>query len=183
MERTKSVLVYLLLLYPPLSLSSPYYGANISTVLYGKEPPHLKGIQFMLVYDPNTLCWNRFRLYFDGGFSHFWDTDAAYFTALNIYSIAPVIRYTFSAPPARLMYHPYIEISIGLSYLNHTHFEDRKLGIHFAFQDRIGIGVYFGNQKQINVGLHAVHYSNAHLSGNNSGITAPLVLDIGYRFQ
>jgi lipid A 3-O-deacylase len=67
--------------------------------------------------------------------------------------------------------------------LNHTRLDDRNLGIHFAFQDRFGIGAFLGASDNISLGVHAVHYSNAHLSIHNSGITIPLVLDIGYRFS
>jgi lipid A 3-O-deacylase len=98
---------------------------------------------------------------------------------LNIYSVAPVVRYSFNR---RGSIKPFLELSVGLSYLNHTHFEDRKLGIHFAFQDRLGVGALLGKAERFSLGVHAVHYSNAHLSGHNSGVSIPLVLDIGYRF-
>jgi hypothetical protein len=133
----------------------------------------------MLQYDPNAFNWQQFNLYFDGGFSHFSDPSAPYYTSLNIYSIAPVIRYHFRKQGLVL---PYLEFSVGLSYLNHTRIEYRNLGIHFAFQDRVGVGALLGNSEKFSIGMHAVHYSNARLSGHNSGITLPLVLDLGYRF-
>jgi hypothetical protein len=134
----------------------------------------------MINYDPQHFKWRQFNLYFDGGFSHFWVTNRHFYTTTNIYSIAPVIRYAFKK---RGPFLPFLEFSIGLSYLNHSHLDNRNLGIHFAFQDRIGIGTLLGTSKQLTLGFHAVHYSNAHLSSHNSGITVPLVLDIGYRFS
>src|SRR5690606_22188950 len=101
-----------------------------------------------------------------------------YYTTLNIYSLAPVIRYTFNR---HSYFRPYLDISIGIAYLNHTRFEDRNLGMHFSFQDRMGVGTYIGASEQFSVGVHAVHYSNAHLADHNSGVTVPLALDIGYR--
>ncbi len=134
----------------------------------------------MLNYDPDRFKWRQFNVYFDGGFSHFWITNTPYYTTVNIYSIAPVVRYTFRR---RGPLFPYLELSIGVAYLNHTHIDNRNLGIHFAFQDRLGIGALVGSSKRLSLGIHAVHYSNARLSGHNSGITVPLELDIGYRFS
>lgn len=165
---------------PSLSFAQPYYGFNLSLPLVDKEPPQLRGFQTMLNYDPQSIQWRKFNVYFDGGFTHFSQNSTPYHSSINIYSIAPVIRYSFRqhGPVS-----PYLELSIGLSYLNETRFQDRNLGIHFAFQDRMGIGALLGYSNQFSLGMHAVHYSNAHLSAHNSGITVPLELDIGYRFM
>ena len=133
----------------------------------------------MLNYDPQRFKWNDVDLYFDGGFSAFSASGTRNYTALAIYSIAPILRYSFQQRgPAQ----PFVELSVGLSYLNHTRLENRNLGIHFSFQDRLGGGILLGHDSKLVLGLHAVHYSNAHLSSHNSGITIPLALDIGYRF-
>lgn len=178
-KRLKVILIVFYLLFPAIGVAAPYYGANFSYSLVAKEPPYVHGYQLMLIYDPDSIKWRRFNVYFDGGFSHFWITNTPYYTTLNIYSIAPVVRYSFKKSGK---IHPYFELSVGLSYLNHTHLDNRNLGIHFAFQDRLGVGALFGTSENLSIGIHAVHYSNAHLSSHNSGITIPLVLDIGYRF-
>ena len=177
--RKVTCLVILSLLFSGLSRAAPYYGANLSYALITTEPPSLHGYQLMLNYDPQRFKWRQFNVYFDGGFSHFCVTNTPHFTTLNIYSIAPVVRYTFKKHGP---VHPYLELSIGLSYLNHTRLDNRNLGIHFAFQDRAGIGALLGTSERFSVGIHAVHYSNAHLAHNNSGVTIPLLLDLGYRF-
>lgn len=156
-----------------------HYGANVSYVLKGKEPTSLHGYQFMLNYDPERFQWRKFNIYFDGGISHFWVTDTPYHSNITIYSVAPIIRYTFKRRGPIL---PYIELSIGMAYMNQTYLGDRNLGIHFSFQDRMGIGALIGEAERLSLGLHALHYSNAHLSTHNSGITAPIVFDLGYRF-
>jgi hypothetical protein len=179
MGKFKLVLAILILFIPPLCTAS-YYGANFSFAAVTKEPPTLHGYQLMLNYDPDQFKWRQFDLYFDGGVSHFWVTKTPYYTNINIYSIAPVVRYSFKK---RGPLHPYLELSIGLAYLNHTHLDDRNLGIHFSFQDRMGVGAFLGASEQWSFGVHAVHYSNAHLSSHNSGISVPLVLDLGYRFN
>lgn len=159
----------------------PYYGINFSYGITARScPHHLRSVQLMLSYDPQQFKWGHFNTYFDIGFSHFWDNSLGYNTNINIYSIAPVIRYTFSKLN---WFRPYLEFSIGFSYLDHTHIEKRNLGIHFAFQDRLGIGMHLGQKEQLSIGVHAVHYSNAHFSSHNSGISMPVTLDIGYRFH
>jgi hypothetical protein len=164
----------------PQALATPYYGANVSYVALPKDPPQLHGYQLMLNYDPDQFKWRRFNVYFDGGFSHFWQNHTTNYSALNIYSVAPVIRYNFKK---RGPISPFLELSIGLSYLSRTRLEDRNLGMHFAFQDRMGVGALLGASEQLSLGLHAVHYSNAHLAHHNAGLTIPLLLDVGYRLK
>lgn len=166
--------------FPISAICAPYYGTTMSYGLIGKEPETVRGFQLMFNYDPQYFKWRQFNVYFDGGASYFWITTTSYYSSLNVFSAAPVIRYTFKR---HWLIHPFLEISIGLAYLNHTRLDNRNLGIHFAFQDRMGVGTFVGRTDKISVGLHSVHYSNAHLSKHNSGITLPLVLDVSYRFN
>lgn len=168
-----------LTLIPALSFSAPYYGFTYSNALVDKNPPHLGGFQTMVSYDPQRFQWRKFNLLFDGGFSRFWVNTPQY-NALNIYSIAPIIRYTFKQ---RGPFHPFVDLSIGASWMTKTRMSNKNYGIHFAFQDRVGIGTFLGASEQFSFGFHVLHYSNAHLSSHNSGITVPVVLDIGYRFH
>lgn len=175
----KYVLIGLMLLQTS-SLAASYYGANFSLPVISSEPDSLRGFQLMLNYDPQIYQWRQFNIYFDGGFSYFSQTRTDHNTAINIYSIAPIVRYTFQQHgPVQ----PYFELSIGLSYINRTRIENRNLGIHFAFQDRAGIGALIGGSERFTIGAHVLHYSNSHLSSHNSGISIPLVFDIGYRFN
>src|SRR5438876_109432 len=82
-------------LFSSVCLAKPYFGVNLSIPIITKEPPTLHGYQLILSYDPQWIELQHFNLYFDGGLSHFWITNRPYHTALNIYSIAPVIRYSF----------------------------------------------------------------------------------------
>jgi hypothetical protein len=165
---------------PLLAFSAPYYAGTFSYAAHSSEPENLHGYQFMLSYDPQRFQWRQFNIYFDGGFSHFWQNNTPYNSVVNIYSAAPVVRYTFKKHGP---IHPYLELSIGVAYLNHTRIENRNLGMHFTFQDRMGIGTLLGASERVSLGVHAVHYSNAHLSEHNSGMTVPVVLDVGYRFN
>lgn len=180
-ECIKRSLASFFLLLPSLTFAAdgePYYGVTGSYAAVSSEPSDLHGYQLMVNYDPQRFKWRQFNIYFDGGVSHF-STNPPNST-INIYSVAPVIRYTFKKHGP---VHPYLELSVGLSYMNQTRIYTRNLGMHFAFQDRMGVGTFLGASEQMTVGIHALHYSNAHLAHNNSGITVPLVLDVGYRFQ
>jgi lipid A 3-O-deacylase len=167
-----------LLLMMLTTYAHAHYGASISIPLTAKEPPNLHGYQILLNYDPQRFKWRKFNVYFDGGFAHF-TTNTPCNSSLSIYSVAPVVRYTFRRRGPVL---PFLELSIGFSYLTQTRLENRNLGIHFSFQDRMGIGALLGRAEQFSLGIHAMHYSNAHLSEHNSGLTIPLLLDVGYRF-
>ncbi|MBA3661189.1 MAG: acyloxyacyl hydrolase [Gammaproteobacteria bacterium] len=172
--------ILIMLIFPPHTFGFPHYGGRLSAILLGKEPAQIQGYQLMVYYDPGSLAWDKLSLYFDGGFSHFYVDNIAHYADIQIYSAAPVLRYAFLDTTHITTF---LEASIGLAYLNHTRLKNRNLGIHFAFQDRLGVGALIGPQKRINIGLHAVHYSNAHLSSHNSGLTALLVFDIGYQFN
>ncbi len=176
----KYLLLTALLLLPGISLAKVHYGANFSAVLMSKEPYPLHGFQLMMNYDPDRFKWRQFNVYFDGGFSHFYQNQTPYYSSINIYSVAPVVRYTFKRHGPLL---PYLEMSVGIAYLTQTHIENRNLGIHFSFQDRMGIGALLGNEEKFSAGIHVVHYSNSRLSAHNSGISIPLILDVGYRFS
>ena len=185
MERAtlKLACLALSLLIPALSVANqPYYGINVAFPLSNTntEPSKMHAFQVMGSYDPQCIQWRKFNIYFDGGFSQFWVNNFPYYTTLSIYSVAPVIRYTFKQ---RGFLKPNLIISIGASYLNHTHIANKNLGIHYAFQDRVGIGSFFGPGDRFSLEIFTIHYSNAHLSSNNSGISVPVMLDLGYRFQ
>lgn len=158
----------------------PYFGGSVSVVARSSEPQYAHGYQFMLYYDPQCFKWRRFNIYFDTGISHFWVNNVTLHPRVTIYSFAPVIRSTFKR---RGLLKPYVEISFGLAYINGTRFTDRNIGMRFVFQDRVGIGVLIGCAERLSLSVHAAHYSNAHLCGHNSGITLPLLIDLGYRFN
>jgi lipid A 3-O-deacylase len=179
MERCRFIgITILLYIFSQVVNAQVFYGATLGLPKKTKEPADLHGYQFLLTIDPDYFHWRKFNIYFDAGMSQFWvnRSDAR---RIRIYSAAPIIRYTFRQQAS---FSHFFELSIGPAYLSRTRFEERNLGIHFAFQDRLGVGFTFGQQQNFSLALHAVHYSNAHLSSHNSGITIPAVLYMSYRF-
>jgi len=103
-----------------------------------------------------------------GRFTGYWDTAYTYWqgdeTASNhSLSLAPVFVYEFAGETIK----PYIEAGIGVAFFSDTELEDNKLGSSFQFEDRLGFGVRFNGQE---IGVRALHYSNAGLSSNNDGV-------------
>lgn len=178
--RKLSLLIVLFIACSASIAAPPYFGAQVSIVGKSSEPQNAHGYQFILFYDPQCFKWRRFNIYFDAGISHFWVNNTDLHPRVTLYSIAPVIRSTFKR---RGLLRPYVELSIGLAYINSTRFTDRNIGMRFVFQDRLGIGVLIGCAERLSLSVHAAHYSNAHLCGHNSGITIPLFIDLGYRFN
>lgn len=154
-------------------------GASFTAPLITKDPPFLHGYRASIWYQPKEFIWGKMQLYFDGSYAHWYVNSVPYNQTETIYAVAPVFRYYFVKNP---YVSPFADISIGLSYLTETHFEDRNLGIHFAFQDEIDVGTSFGAERRLSLMLGILHYSNAGMSGWNSGLTIPLIIKIQYGF-
>jgi len=104
----------------------------------------------------------RLTGYWDLGYTY-WDGDK---TASNhSLSFAPVFVYEFAGQNVR----PYIEAGIGVAAFSSTELEENDLGSSFQFEDRIGVGLRFSGQE---IGLRALHYSNAGLKKPNDGVEA-----------
>jgi hypothetical protein len=158
--------------------ASPY-GINFSTLLIDKDPENLHGVRGSFQYFPSSWVWEHVHIFFDVGVGHWWVRDSDPYRIVNIYSIAPVFRYYFKNNP---FMSPFLDISIGPSYLTRSRIDHQKLGIHFAFQDQVGLGTSFGPEKKTSVSLSALHYSNGSIACHNSGMTIPLMLNLSYRF-
>lgn len=104
----------------------------------------------------------RLTGYWDAGYT-FWEGDD---TASNhSLSFAPVFVYEFAGQTVK----PYVEAGIGVAAFSSTELEDNDLGSSFQFEDRIGAGLRFAGQE---VGIRAIHYSNAGIKKPNDGVEA-----------
>jgi len=160
-----------------IATASPY-GINVSYLILDKDPQYLYGYRFSLQYYPSSWVWKNVHIFIDGGYGHWWVDHADNYGSLNIYSIAPVLRLYF----ANQFLSPFFDISIGPSYMTNTRISNRNLGMHFAFQDQMGLGISFGQQKNLSISVTSLHYSNGSLCAMNAGITIPLMLNVSYRF-
>ncbi|SNT10619.1 lipid A 3-O-deacylase [Pseudomonas japonica] len=103
----------------------------------------------------------RLTGYWDAGYTY-WDGDKT--SSNHSLSFAPVFVYEFAGDSVK----PYIEAGIGVAAFANTELEDNDLGSSFQFEDRIGFGLRFAGGHE--VGIRAIHYSNAGLSQPNDGL-------------
>lgn len=104
----------------------------------------------------------RLTGYWDAGYTY-WDGDET--SSNHSLSFTPVFVYEFAGETVK----PYIEAGIGVAFFENTELEDNDLGSSFQFEDRLGVGLRFSGQE---VGIRAVHYSNAGIEQPNDGVEA-----------
>ncbi|WP_026146247.1 acyloxyacyl hydrolase [Zestomonas thermotolerans] len=102
----------------------------------------------------------RLTGYWDAGYTYWQGDDTA---SNHSISFAPVFVYEFAGQSVR----PYVEAGIGVALFSSTELEDNDLGSSFQFEDRLGFGLRFAGQE---VGLRAIHYSNAGIKQPNDGV-------------
>ena len=103
----------------------------------------------------------RLTGYWDAGYT-WWEGDLN--ADNHTLSLSPVFVYEFAGERLR----PFIEAGVGLAVFADTRVEDRDMGSMFQFEDRIGVGLRFGQGHTL--GLRAIHYSNAGLKNPNDGV-------------
>lgn len=100
----------------------------------------------------------------------------------KFYTVAayPLLRFTvLRTEPADL----YVSYSVaGPSYISREVIDDRDTGRHFTFQDFMGMGVFMGRSKRINLEININHYSNGNILSENAGVKIPLAFKLGYAF-
>ena len=104
----------------------------------------------------------RLTGYWDAAYT-FWDGDET--SSNHSLSFSPVFVYEFAGETVK----PYLEAGIGVAAFENTQLESNNLGSSFQFEDRIGAGLRFSGQE---VGIRAIHYSNAGIKQPNDGVEA-----------
>ena len=103
----------------------------------------------------------RLTGYWNGAYTY-WEGDET--SSNQSLSFSPVFVYEFSGENVK----PYIEAGIGVALFADTEVESNQLGTAFQFEDRIGVGLRFNGGHQ--VGIRAIHYSNAGIKSTNDGV-------------
>lgn len=83
-----------------------------------------------------------------------------------IYSITPMFKYYFKKLEVN-NFKPFIELGVGVSFMDSTLVEKREKSTQFQFNDNIGAGFTYG--KYI-VGYRFIHYSNLGIKKPNPSI-------------
>ncbi|WP_419792503.1 acyloxyacyl hydrolase [Pseudomonas citronellolis] len=104
---------------------------------------------------------SRLSGYWDAGYTY-WEGDKT--SDNHSLSLAPVFVYEFSGGALK----PYVEVGIGIAAFGRTRLEDKQLGSAFQFEDRLGTGLRFAGGHEL--GIRAIHYSNAGIKKPNDGV-------------
>lgn len=74
--------------------------------------------------------------------------------------------------------------ALGISYLSANQLGKRRQENHFAFQAKVGVGLYLPIEpgKDLILSLAFKHFSNANLFSENDGIDIPFVFDVGMKY-
>lgn len=152
------------------------YGQHITD--HG-NPRDVKAFRLAYWIQPEGYSWKKVDLLFDVSVAYL-RSHVGTANHISIASIAPIVR-------VDLIREDYIAFyligSIGPAVMSETQLGDRNLGIQFTFQDRVGVGFLFGKSRRIFVDAQFLHYSNAGLGKPNMGITVPVLISLGAKFN
>ncbi len=116
------------------------------------------------------------------GLRGYWEASINRWTdgeSINALAISPVFVF---APNRSVGVMPYLEAGIGVALVSDTDIGGRQLSTAFQFEDRIGMGFRFGEQRKHDINFRYLHYSNANIKKPNDGIDI-FILSYGYAFR
>ena len=70
----------------------------------------------------------------------------------------------------------------GPTFISRVIIDDFDTGEKFTFHDYMGIGSFFGRNRQFNTEIKIGHYSNGNLFPQNDAVKVPLTFAVGYTF-
>ncbi|MFM9825063.1 acyloxyacyl hydrolase [Flavobacterium sp.] len=146
-------------------------------IFWGGEAEVNRGISFD--YRQNVFNTAKY-------FSLDWGVGASFFMSNikeeSFYTIAayPVFRFNFLHTKP---FDTYVYYSIaGPSFISKKVIDDVDTGEKFTFQDNMGLGFYFGEDRKSNVEFKIGHYSNGNIFTQNPGVKIPFSVNLGYAF-
>ena len=104
------------------------------------------------------------------------ERDDRFFT-LSLY---PLLRFFFLRTGSADVYFAYS--LVGPTYISKTTLDGLDTGRHFTFQDFMGIGMFAGKGRHVNMGVKINHYSNGNIFTQNAGVKIPLTFSLGYAY-
>ena len=95
-------------------------------------------------------------------------------------SVFPVLRFNFlhTQPVDAYFYYSVA----GPSYISKTIIDGIETGKNFTFQDNMGVGIFFGEKRNLNAEIKIGHYSNGNVFPLNGAVKIPLSFNVGYAF-
>ena len=95
-------------------------------------------------------------------------------------SVYPLLRLLFVRTKTADLYVAYS--LAGPTYISKVVLDGLDTGHHFTFQDFMGLGVFAGKNRNLNVGVKINHYSNGNIFTQNAGVMIPLTFSLGFAF-
>ena len=134
---------------------------------------------FAVMYQRNAFhTAKRFSL--DWGVSLYGLKTAINDTNLFAISVFPVLKYwVWRSGPVDVYLHYSI---LGPAYISQANIENVKTGPRVTFQDFLGAGLLFGQERHYNLDFKVTHYSNGNMFPDNEGVAVPLMLSVGRTF-
>jgi hypothetical protein len=96
------------------------------------------------------------------------------------FSIFPTMRFYLLRRKDFDMYTNYS--LIGPTFLTKGNLDKLGTGAKITYQDTMGLGVFFGENRSYNAELRIMHYSNGNIFTQNSGVAVPIQFTIGKTF-
>jgi hypothetical protein len=96
------------------------------------------------------------------------------------FSIFPTMRFYLLRRKGFDMYTNYS--LIGPTFLTKGNLDKLNTGPKITYQDTMGLGVFFGENRSYNTELRIMHYSNGNIFTQNSGVAVPIQFTVGKTF-
>ncbi len=134
---------------------------------------------YYIMYEHNLYHTSRWFSFGWGARIAYWESNEQK-ESFSTYSLYPSFKIWLVRNKTFDLYVTYS--AAGPTYISKPVIDNINTGKHFTFQDFMGIGVFMGKNKRINIHSSIMHYSNGNIFPQNTGIAVPSTLAVGYSF-
>lgn len=186
MQQHRNLIVLLITLFFILSAQAHEQSNKIDKDMWGfalssghgTEGTNAYRFAFTVPYGPTWFTSSKWPVHFN------WENSLGYWRAplnsnitgpqsLVFLTTGPMFRVAKALPKWGLT--PFVEAGVSGSLLSEKQIGNRRLSLHFQFEDKLGAGVRFGQSQQIEFAFRLYHYSNASLNAPNSGLNLYMI--------
>lgn len=133
-----------------------------------------------------SITYEQLALRTEKTFSLDWGASVTAFNTINsnnlilAFSIFPTLRFYLSRKENYDLYASYS--IIGPTFITKSNIDNLGTGPNSIFQDKMGIGMFFGPKRKYNFELRIMHYSNGNIFNDNYGVAIPIQFTLGKTF-
>lgn len=150
---------------------------NTFPIFWGGDAQVKQGLTFN--YQRNVFHTPKFFAFDWGVEAGVWQSNIKNdeFFTLSAY---PVFRLNFLHTN---LFDSYFYYSVAApTFISKIIIDDINTGEHFTFQDNMGVGFFFGKERNMNAEIKIGHYSNGNIFPYNDAVMIPLSFNVGYCF-